>query len=452
MDSGGREVQIDDLFANAIELPLEQWQAFLDSAAVNHDPSVMAEVQKLLVAHLRAMQSTEFLATTPVSERPFPFDLGDQEAFIGKAIGPYKITRPLGRGGFGMVFLASRVQDFQQTVAIKFLATSVNWGKRDFARFERERQILADLQHENIARLLDGGTTPAGAPYIVMENINGHQITEFCDEKRMGVMDRLNLFSQICDAVGFAHERGVIHRDIKPANILVTDRGVVKLLDFGIAKMLDPVLEGAAVPEGLPDDPGRDVADAPLAGKFEPFAIGTGFGLGGPMTPAYASPEQIRGGEVTIVSDIYALGVVLYELLTGQRPYYLDYCSTHAEVVRIVCEREPILPSTIVLGHTAFQTLGGKPLYDPNERMAADRADKRRTTVWKLQRMVAGDLEQIVMMALRKNPSRRYQSVRALVDDLSSFKTGFPVAARPRNKLQRALYGLKRAFRYVPPS
>jgi non-specific serine/threonine protein kinase/serine/threonine-protein kinase len=259
-------------------------------------------------------------------------------------------------------------------------------------RFRNERQILATLDHPNIARLLDGGTTEDGIPYLVMELIEGTRIDLYCDERRLSITQRLQLFRQVCGAVQYAHQRLVIHRDIKPSNVLVTKEGVPKLLDFGIAKILDP-------------------------------AAGAETTIARPMTPEYASPEQIRGEAITTVSDVYSLGVVLYQLLTGRSPYPGETRSSH-ELARAVCETEPGLPSVAVLKpHPA------RPGEDVGALTPEQVSNTLEGSPAKLHRRLAGDLDNIMLMALRKEPRRRYASVEQFAEDLHRHLEGLPVAA-----------------------
>src|SRR5437868_3945156 len=241
-----------------------------------------------------------------------------QKLFDDTTIGPYRILRRIGQGGMGAVYLAQRDDaEFKQQVAIKLVKRGMD-TEFVLRRFRNERQILAALNHPNIARLLDGGTTSDGRPYFVMEYIEGKPITEYADEQRLSTAERLQLFQEVCAAIHYAHQNLVIHRDIKPSNILVTAEGTPKLLDFGIAKLLNPDL---------------------AAQTLEATAVAIRL-----MTPEYASPEQVKGEAITTASDVYSLGVLLYELLTGHRPYRLNSHAPH-EVARVVCEEEPRLPS-----------------------------------------------------------------------------------------------------------
>src|SRR5215469_7444387 len=234
-----------------------------------------------------------------------------------RRIGPYKLISELGRGGMGTVWLAARADEhFEKRVALKVVRGSDSQEVIRF--FRRERQILAGLEHPNIARLLDGGTTEEGLPYFVMEHVEGVPIDRYCDEHKLSVSDRLRLFEGVCSAVQHAHRSLVVHRDLKPGNILVTEEGIPKLLDFGIAKLLDPGVAGGGSAETI-------VA----------------------LTPDYASPEQVRGRAITTSTDVYSLGVILYELLTGQRPYRVK-SNEHVELLKAVCESEPERPSTAV--------------------------------------------------------------------------------------------------------
>lgn len=262
-------------------------------------------------------------------------------------------------------------------------------------RFRAERQILAGLQHPHIARLLDGGVTDDGRPYLVMEYVAGQPLTTFCDERRQPLVERLRLFRQVCAAIAYAHRNLVVHRDLKPGYILVTAEGEVKLLDFGIAKLLD----AAAL-----------AADAVLTR--------TGAWV---LTPEYAAPEQMRGGAVTTATDVYGLGLVLYELLCGRPPFELGGRSW-GEVERLVCEVEPLRPR---------EALQRAQRSDPTERAGvAAVARARGTDARRLAHALRGDLDNIVLTALRKEPERRYASAAALADDVARHLAGQPVAAR----------------------
>lgn len=303
--------------------------------------------------------------------------------WTGRRVGTYRIVRPLGRGGMGAVYLAVRDDDqFHKEVAIKTLKFELE-GSSAVSRFRHERQILAHLEHPNIARLLDGGTTEQGTPYIVLEYVAGVPISDWCEERRLSIEQRLGLFRRVCDAVQYAHQHLVVHRDIKPDNILVTPDGVPKLLDFGIAKLLDA---------GSAD------------GTEAPAATATGILL---MTPDYASPEQVRGEAVSTATDVYSLGAVLYQLLTGQRPYSLKNYDA-VEIARVVCETEIRPPS--VLGN----------------------------------RRLRGDLDIIVLKAMQKEPARRYASAVELSEDIRRHLEGLPIAARPDTPIYHAMKFVRR--------
>lgn len=294
-------------------------------------------------------------------------------------IGPYRVERELGRGGMGVVYLASRSdQQYRKQVAIKVLRPGHD-GDDIFRRFQNERQILANLEHPNICRLLDGGVTADGEPYIVMEHIrNGRPIDEYCASRDLGLNERLELFRQACSAVQYAHRFLIVHRDLKPSNILVTDEGFVKLMDFGIAKNL-------------------------LAGFDNPSPQTLGMQ---PMTPAYASPEQLCGGTISTASDVYSLGVVLYELLTGHRPFEAAE-KVLPDMLQSIFEHEPQRPSTVL-----------SPASEETERGT------------QLSERLRGDLDWIVLMALRKDPMRRYVSVEQFSEDLRRHMAGQTVIAR----------------------
>jgi serine/threonine-protein kinase len=380
-----RWARIGALFADALEQPPDARGAFVAERAAD-DPAVRDEVLGLLAAHER--------------EGPLDGARPDAERLTGARLGPWELLHELGRGGMGAVYLARRADgQFEFEAAVK-----VHRG--DFAgtetrrRFLAERQILAQVAHPNIARLLDGGVSPSGRPYFVMERVDGEPIDDWCDRRRLGLEERLELFVTVCDAVQYAHQNLIVHRDLKPRNILVTGDGTPKLLDFGIAKLLD--------------------TGAPHAGDTH-----EGRRL---LTPDYASPEQARGETVTTASDVYQLGLLLYELLTGTRPYRVR--GVELEALQQVFERGAFpRPSSTFDRH--------RPR-DEHEATAADRAAARRSTPDRLARRLSGDLDTIVLMALRREPERRYRAAGELADDVRRHLAGRPVRARADTAAYRA--------------
>ena len=316
-----------------------------------------------------------------------------------RRIGPYRLVRELGHGGMGTVYLCARADDeYQKRVAIKVIRGA---DSAEVVRhFRRERQILAALEHPNIARLLDGGTTDDGLPYFVMEYIEGQPIDRFCDQGKLSVAERLKLFQGVCSAVQHAHRNLVIHLDIKPANILITAEGTPKLMDFGIARLLNPEVVG--------DSPATDLA----------------------LTPAYASPEQVRGEGVSTTTDVYSLGVVLYEVLTGHKPYHLK-TREPLEVMKAVCEEEPERPSTAI-ARVEERTLPDGTSLATNAEIVSRTRDESPE---RLKRRLRGDLDNIVLMALRKEPQRRYLSVEAFSEDIRRYLEGLPIKARKATAL-----------------
>src|SRR6202045_913943 len=301
----------------ALDLEPEKRRAYLDEAA-GSNPELRRELESLLVAHEQS--GTDFLNTPPVPTVAIMEDTQPRELFIGRRIGPYQIVNQIGAGGMGEVYRAFRIDEYEKEVAIKVVRAGQESGF-SVGRFKNERQILATLDHPNIARLLDGGTTDNGLPYFVMELIEGKPIDEYCESHKLSTEDRLRLFSQVCSAVQYAHQHLIIHRDIKPSNILVTSDDTPKLLDFGIAKIMDAEV---------------------TAGQFvSTLTIFRAF------TPEYASPEQVKGDPITTASDVYSLGVVLYELLIGCSPYGNTVRTLH-ELARAVCELEPAKTDTTI--------------------------------------------------------------------------------------------------------
>jgi serine/threonine-protein kinase len=378
----GRWQTIQALFEQALGLPASERGAFLEGECAG-DAALLAEVRSLLDAHAQAER--QGTAATPGAWLSAAAPLvGDDEAGPER-IGAWRIVRVIGSGGMGRVYLGERDDaddpGFRQRVAIKLSRAELATPGLE-ERFLRERRVLANLEHPNIARLLDGGTTADGRPYFVMEYVDGRPIDSWCDAEHAGVERRLDLFADVCAAVHHAHQHLVVHRDLKASNIFVTAEGQVKLLDFGIAKILEP-------------------ETAVLSGRTE---TGTYW-----MTPDYASPEQVRGGAVTTATDVYTLGVLLYRLLTGRAPYQLAGRSP-ADVERTICDTEPTRPS---------------------EAVTAEAAALRGATAERLGARLDGDLDTIVLKAMHKEPARRYESALALADDLRRHRRGLPVHARP---------------------
>jgi serine/threonine protein kinase/tetratricopeptide (TPR) repeat protein len=366
-----------EVFQAALARPPELRGAFLDEACAG-DGELRRDVDSLLAAHDAA---GGFLSSPIGLDTEGAEEAGAPDA-VPQRIGPYRILDTIAHGGMGTVYRAVRDDDaFRKTVALKL----VRGGRHsDYfeRRFRQERQILARLQHPNIATVLDGGTAEGGQPYLVMEHVEGQPITTFCAAQGMGVRARLALFRTVCGAVQYAHQNLVIHRDIKPANVLVDGSGVPKLLDFGIAKLLA---------SGVDPDLAPTATVLPM------------------MTPEYASPEQVKGQPVTTASDVYSLGVLLYELLAGRRPYEVQADSLEA-IVRTICETEPRAPSEAV-----------------TDRNRAARSDGTLPPASHLR----GDVDTIVLKALRKEPERRYRTAHDLSEDLRRHLEGLPVTARP---------------------
>src|SRR5437868_2177946 len=337
-----------------------------------------------------------------------------QKLFDDTTIGPYRILRRIGQGGMGAVYLAQRDDaEFKQQVAIKLVKRGMD-TEFVLRRFRNERQILAALNHPNIARLLDGGTTSDGRPYFVMEYIEGKPITEYADEQRLSTAERLQLFQEVCAAIHYAHQNLVIHRDIKPSNILVTVDGTPKLLDFGIAKLLNPEL---------------------AAQTIEATAVAIRL-----MTPEYASPEQVKGEAITTASDVYSLGVLLYELLTGHRPYRISSRAPHG-VPRVVYEEESQKPSTAERRVETYALADGTASFTLTPKTVSPTRDGNPE---KLRRRLVGDLDNIVLMAMRKEPARRYASVNQFANDIRRHLEGRPVIARKDTVTYRTAKFIKR--------
>jgi len=394
---------VNELVGRALEHPPEERSAFL---AACEDSDVRREAASLLAQETGALSSLE--------RPPLPLVEAVPEIAPGQRIGAYRVVSELGRGGMGVVYLAERAdQEFERRVAVKVLKRGLDTAEI-VRRFRTERQILANLEHPGIAGLYEGGTTEDGRPYFVLEHVEGEPLLAYCDGRGLGVRARLELFRRVAEAVQVAHQNLVVHRDLKPANILVTPAGQPKLLDFGIAKLLDPETE-----EGLPQ---------------------TAFGIR-PMTPAYASPEQVKGEPVTTATDVYALGLLLYELLTGRHPYRIERSErterpgaskepspgpTAAELTRAVCEAEPVKPSVAVVrpqGLPSGWTSAGR-------RSAGELSRARGEAPGRLARLLAGDLDNIVLKAMEKDPRRRYASVEQLSEDVGRHLAGLPVRAR----------------------
>ncbi len=365
--------EVKRLFECAIELAPEERADYLERECP--DPDLRREVASLMDYSAEGLPSADAAiasAAAAAAQEPDP-----DERLIGTRLGPYRVEAIAGHGGMGAVYRASRDDaEFRQLVAIKLVRAAAE-SPSTLRRFRRERQILARLSHPNIARLLDGGSTPEGVPYLVMEFIEGEPITAWCDRQSLDVEHRLRLFLRVCEGVEFAHRDLVVHRDLKPGNILVTKDGTPKLLDFGIAKLLDPDAENEA---------------ATLTGLV--------------MTPEYASPERVRGEPASTAADVYSLGLILYELLTGKKAQPMSGHTPDA-IASMVCQTEPAAPA-------------------------------------RLRPQLAGDLDHIIRMAIRKEPERRYASAGLLARDIQRHLDGRPVTARPDTLAYRSAKFLRR--------
>ena len=393
-----REQLVDELFAQAVDLSTAERERFLSAHAAdaNADAGVLDEV-KALLTNFRRADEREFLQDPLIGDKPTQA-LADGQDFQG-----YRILRLIAEGGMGEVYLAED-RELNRKVAIKL--TRSHLKSRDLLRrFQNERRILANLQHPNIAQLCEAGATPDGQPFFVMEYIEGLTIDKFVADHQLTIPERLRLFRTVCSAVSYAHQNLVVHRDIKPGNILVRENGEPKLLDFGIARLLE--------------EDNTENVDATVT-MFRA------------LTPQYASPEQIRGAPVTTASDVYSLGVVLYEILTGRRPYRVTQ-QTADEIARAVCDQEPAKPSSL----RADAEIWG---YGDTEKKHTYASPRRGVSPSALR----GDLDNIVLKALRKEPERRYSSVEQFSEDIRRHLDGLPVTATADTLAYRTTKFIKR--------
>jgi serine/threonine protein kinase/tetratricopeptide (TPR) repeat protein len=397
--------QVKDLVDAVLDLPPDARIAYLDQAC--SESPIRNYVESLVLSYENANM---FFDEPAFVKFPGEVEGEERSSWIGRRVGPYQILEEIGEGGMGSVYRASRADDqYRKEVAIKVVRAGLD-TRVALARFKSERQILADLDHPNIARLLDGGSTEEGQPYFVMDYIHGEPLDQYCDQHKLTVTERLHLFRAVCSAVQCAHQKLVIHRDIKPSNILVTDDGVPKLLDFGIAKLLAPESSTS-----LPDQTQTFVRL---------------------LTPEYASPEQWRGEMITTASDVYSLGVVLYELLTGRRPHRLSG-RTSDEIDRLIATADTERPSA------AITRVEDQP--DASPTMSAEAVSATREgTPDKLRRRLMGDLDNIILKAIRKEPQRRYSSVEQLSEDIRRHLDGLPVLARKDTFSYRAAKFVRR--------
>jgi eukaryotic-like serine/threonine-protein kinase len=388
-----RWAQVRGIFDSALEFGPSDRTRFVESACAG-DQALLDEVRAMLNSAKES--KTGILDDSPAAGR----DVNASDAWVGRNVGPYKLLRRVASGGMGSVYAAARTDhEFQKIVAIKIVKPGMS-SEDILRRFRTERQVLASLEHPNIARLLDGGTTDEGVPYLVMEFVEGTPIDKYCDTNRLTVTERLELFLPVCAAVQYAHQNLVVHRDLKPNNILVTPDGTPKLLDFGIAKLLKP--------------------------EYSTGTLAMTHSSMGPMTPEYASPEQVRGEPITTACDVYALGVMLYNLLSGHPPYVIESYTLYA-IQQAILKAEPERPSITVERTEDIPDDDGSTLHLTPETVSASREGKPD----KLRKRLAGDLDMIVLTALRKEPSRRYASVERLGDDIRRHLGGLPVGARP---------------------
>ena len=390
-------IKIEALMDKALEVPSNEREKLVRHEAGNN-PELIDQVLKMLAASDDAGEFMESKGQSHLhdvlAKMASAVAEDETERDDRRMVGPYRLVRKIGRGGMGQVYLAVRDDEaFKRYVALKVIRKGMD-SEDILKRFKTERHILASLTHPNIARLLDGGFSEDGQSYFVMEYVDGEPIDKFCNENRLSLEERLKLFEKVASAVHYAHQNLVVHRDLKPGNILVTTDGSVKLLDFGIAKFLNPDLTGYTLPMT----------------KTEVRV----------MTPEYASPEQVRGNSVTTASDVYQLGILLYELLTGHRPFTFE-TKARGEIEKIILEVPPEKPSTMI---SRIETQPKKTLNPETV------SHQRRTPLDRLRKQLSGDLDHIVLMALRKETDRRYQSADQLLKDLENYRAGRPVIAQ----------------------
>lgn len=398
--------EVDRLFDEALDRSPEEREAFLAEVCADR-PTLRAEVESLLAAEA---ESPDFLSQEAVSFAAPAYEpeqgesiADDPLAAPSHQVGPYRLEEEIGRGGMSRVFRAERTDGgFEQTVAVKLLRIGLDTDAAR-RRFRLEQQVLAKLQHPHIAALLDGGLTSDDVPYLVMEYVHGRPITSYCDDNELTIRERLTLLYDVGTALQHAHRNLIVHRDLKPSNVLVTGEGTVKLLDFGIAKLLDDGEASITLPD-------------------------TRTGVR-PMTPAYAAPEQVRGRAVSTATDVYQMGVLAYEMLTGHRPFD---ATDRRDVERAILDTDPCRPSTAVA-----QT---RPDAEDTDCPATPEAISaaRSTTPRQLRHVLEGDLNTIVQTAMRKEPEHRYASVEALLGDLERYRDGQPIEARSASLSYRA--------------
>src|SRR6266571_2530703 len=402
--------KVKNLFLASLEHPTNGRDRFLETACAD-DALLKNEVKSLLNSYRENEDRLETPFFDVSAESLALKALHDRDQEFAGDIGRYRLVREIGRGGMGVVYEAARVDgEYEQRVAIKLVGSGQD-SELVPRRFRKERQILANLAHPNIARLLDGGTTENGLPYLVMEFVDGLPIDKYADAQGLTTVQRLELFRTICSAVQYAHRNFVIHRDLKPTNILVDELEVPKLLDFGIAKLL------------LPE------SSTHTASQTTTVLI---------MTPEYSSPEQVRGEAVSNATDIYSLGVVLYKLLTGRLPYRFN-SNRIDEVARVISTQQPEKPSTAT-DSTGRVFLDSKPHTPASQSLANNGTGKSES----LRRTLRGDLDNIVLMALRKEPERRYASVEQFSEDIRRYLARLPIVARKDTLAYRGVKFFKR--------
>lgn len=394
--------QTKEALATAMELQGDARREFL----LTLSDDIRSDVERLLAADESAKS---FIKEPILVERGVVIDAAEPDAAEGEIVDDYFLIRKIGSGGMGSVYLAVHSgEGFSQQVALKLIKRGMDTGAV-LKRFLMERQILANLEHPNVARMLDGGSTAEGLPYFVMEYVDGEEIREYCNRRKLGLVQRLELFRKICDAVANAHQKLIVHRDLKPSNILVTKDGEPKLLDFGIAKLISP-------------DWNANTNEATIT----QFRI---------MTPEYASPEQFAGEATATSTDIYSLGVVLYELLTGERPH-ITRGKTPKEIAESVLSSDPPKPSTV--GFERSAKTSGETEYNESDQTSSGVDQRTRSTSEIVEpRHLQGDLDNIILKAMRREPERRYQSVQEFSEDIRRYLNGLPVNASADSRWYR---------------